>query len=269
MIKKISLYLTIIGFISVSCNKEDSIQETLTPCPHQEEIFNLKSQSRSYSSGSEHLNVWEYNSQDWEIGYKEYTDNNLVVEHKNYNHDNNGNIIYYERFVNQSLNRIIKRTYTGNNLMTSDSVLNSQGSLTSYKCWKYNSHLVINYKWIILQPNHPDHLHEEYKNYRYDDNNLIQYDVFDDNGHNLTTTLTYNEKGLLNSKRSDRVWDNYTIEEKYEYNNHCLLTDKKIIIRDELSFHWTNYEHNSNGSYIYREAHKDGTLNYSEERTFQ
>lgn len=130
MTKQIKIVLIVIGLICSNCNKENQNEETIQ-CPNREETLLLKSQTLRYYSGSERSNVWEYNSQGWEIGYKEITINNSVIEHKNYEHDNHGNILYYEKFINQSLNNVIKRTYSANNLITSDSVFNSQGTLTS------------------------------------------------------------------------------------------------------------------------------------------
>jgi hypothetical protein len=269
MTKNIIITIIVIGLFCFNCNKDNQNEET-KQCPDREETLLLKSQTRSYYSGSEMSIVWEYNSQGWEIGYKEITINNSIIEHKNYEHDNNGNILYYEEFINETLNSTRRRTYSTDNLITSDSVFNSQGELIRYETWTYNSNLLTNYKFLIPQPDQTVHLHKEHKNFQYDKNNsLVQYDVYNSNRHDLITKLSYNEKGLLISECSDRVWDNYTHEVLYEYDNQCLLTDEKTIISGELNFHYTNYEHNSNGSYIYREAYYEGILHYTEERKFE
>ncbi len=256
------------GVLITGCSKDDSLNQVYEKCPDLIETKKLKSRLLNYSESNPVLCTWEYNSKGWEMGYTE--EGGVLIEHRNYQHDNRGNVVFYERYTDGILRNTKKRTFNEYKLVTSDSLFNELNEAIQIELWGYDGQNLTNYKWLVPQNSGEDHVHLEHKNYKYDENNrLLSYDVYKSKTHDLTTTYHYDPRGILYSIKSERVWDEYVLEELMMYNEDCLTSDLKIMIRGELRYHFTNYAYNENGSYVYREFYANGSLSYTEERTFE
>ena len=241
-------------------DNEENIPDTTIQCKYITNVFNDLESDFSTSI------FVTYNDQGIETSYKYYRDSILDSERKNYQYDENGNLIYYEVYEKDTiLSKTRNITYNECNRVLSEEDIYSSGSIyrTEYNYNRQGWELGIKYFSDGV-------LNDERKNYQHDENgNITYYEVYLDGIWYATWELAYNNFNKIISIESIDYLG-FTSSKTITYNEQGWRIGSNYMQNDLPMWEEKNYIHDYSGNVTYKERiDRNNNLIFTLARTYE
>lgn len=247
------IHIVVLFMVFPSCTKEESEITIIN-----NSACNVNSESTFFNDIEKSKHNYTYDANNLEMGYLYFDEGRLEIEHKNYKHDNFGNIIYKEVFKEGNLDQTISATFLNIDKPLSESIstINNKGVAITEYTYNVNNYLTRVLKYGYHELTSDTFVSYEEKNFRHDSYGNVTYKEFY-NGigelkHNQINTYIGLDKPLIETMN----WQNGTVRTtEYTYNEKEWLIGTKVTQDGQLYWETKNYQQNDNGHPTFYEFH--------------